>query len=118
MDLLAPQEFGSAKPLREVYADIQKRLEHMSIEESAFGRAIMLLMDETGLTQEQLQELKDGWGQVGELKEKLKKLQDNSIDEIDLPQIQRLMETITRSEAKLLLAEQRADQAIMSTRQR
>ena len=118
MDLLAPQEFGSAKPLREVYADIQKRLEQMSLEESAFGRSIMLLMDETGLSQEQLQELKDGWGQVDKLKAKLNMLQDGNVEELDLPQIQGLMETITRSEAKLLLAEQRADQAIIHARQK
>lgn len=118
MDLLAPQEFGNPKPLREVYTDIQARLEKMPINESSFGRSIMLLMDETGLSQKQLQELRDGWEQVDQLKAKLKTLQESPMAEMDIPQIQGLMETITRSEAKLLLAEQWADQAIQQVRQK
>ncbi|MFT7584868.1 MAG: hypothetical protein ACI9EW_001291, partial [Cellvibrionaceae bacterium] len=118
MDLLAPQEFGKPKPLREIYVDIQKKLDGMSTEDSSFGRAIMLLMDETGLSQEQLQELKSGWNQVGEMKEKLKELQNGAIGEMNIPQVQGLMETITKSEAKLLIAEKRADQAILGARQK
>lgn len=118
MDLLAPQEFGNPKPLREVYVDIQARLEQMALDDSAFGRAIMLLMDETGLTQDQLQELKDGWTQVHTMRAKLKDLQDSPTSEINIPQIQGLMETITKSEAKLLVAEQVADQAILKARQK
>ncbi|MFK7803321.1 MAG: hypothetical protein AB8G95_16925 [Anaerolineae bacterium] len=118
MDLLAPQEFGNPKPLREVYVDIQARLEKMALDESAFGRAIMLLMDETGLSQDQLQELRDGWSQVHDLKGKLKDLQEGPVGEINIPQVQGLMDTITRSEAKLLLAEKVADQAILNARQK
>ncbi|MEM8858281.1 MAG: hypothetical protein AAGD96_08175 [Chloroflexota bacterium] len=119
MDLLAPQEFGNPKPLREVYGDIHERIQQIvDVENTEFGRVIMLLLDETGLTKEQLKELADGWEQVKIMRESLKELQAKSADEIDLQQVQSLMQTITRMEAKLTLAEQRADQAIAQARQK
>ncbi|MEM9775049.1 MAG: hypothetical protein AAF902_10740 [Chloroflexota bacterium] len=117
MDILAPQEFGNPKPLREVYADIQDRIQQMAdVEKTEFGRVIMLLMDETGLTKVQLRELAEGWEQVNVLRDRLKVLQAETADQMNLAEVQTLLQTIAQMENKLALTEKRADQAIAQAR--
>lgn len=117
MDILAPQEFGNPKPLREVYSDIQDRIQQMAdVEKTEFGRVIMLLMDETGLTKVQLRELAEGWEQVSVLRDRLKELQAETADQMNLAEVQNLLQTIGQMETKLALTEQRADQAIAQAR--
>lgn len=118
MDILVPADFENPKPLREVYQDIKEQLKGMPAENTEFGRMIMILMDETGLTHEQLQELQKGWDQVNKLREDLKNLETADSNLLDIPAIKELTDIITEKEAKLLLAEQAADRAILLARKK
>ena len=118
MDILVPTELGNPKPLREVYLEIQEKIKLMPAENSEFGRMIMILMDETGLSKAQLDELKEGWEQIDHLRGELKKLQSAESELLNVPQIQELLGTITAMEAKLLVAEKAADTAILQARKK
>ena len=118
MDILVPADLDNPKPLREVYQDIKVQLKDMTAENTEFGRMVMILMDETGLTREQLQELKDGWDQVHKLREDLKNLETADSALLDISAIKELSAVITEKEAKLVLAEQAADRAILQARKK
>ncbi len=118
MDILVPKNLDDPKPLREVYLEIKDQIKLMPAEDSEFGRMIMILMDETGLTKKQLSDMAQGWEQIEKLREDLKQMQSAESSVLNVSGIKELNETITQLEAKLLLTEQAADRAILEARKK